>query len=143
MATASARSPGTGEFLTADEVGRLLHLHVRRVQALARTGRLPAVRVGRKWLFPQGNLLTMLRAPGGRQGATEEDVQMEISARNQLRGKVTAISYGGVMAEVRLDIGGQELVAVITRASAERLGIKIGDEVVAIIKATEVMVGKS
>jgi molybdopterin-binding protein len=67
---------------------------------------------------------------------------MEISARNQLRGKVTAVAFGGVMAEVRLDIGGQELVAVITRASTERLGIKVGDEVVAIIKATEIMVGK-
>ena len=74
--------------------------------------------------------------------AVEEDFNMEISARNQLRGKVTAISLGGVMAEVRLDLGGQELVAVITRASTERLGLKVGHEVVAIIKATEVMVGK-
>lgn len=136
-------SAGADGFLTADEVGRLLHLHVKSVQALARDGSLPAVRVGRKWLFPQKNLLAMLRTPGGQPNAVEGDLNMEISARNQLRGKVTAISLGGVMAEVRLDVGGQELVAVITRTSAERLGIKVGKEAVAIIKATEVMVGIS
>lgn len=130
-------------FLTADEVGRLLHLHVKRVQALARDGRLPAVRVGRKWLFPQRDLAFLLRRPGGLERTpAEEGLDVEISARNQLRGKVTAIAFGGVMAEVRLEVGDQELVAVITRSSAERLGIKVGDEVVAIIKATEVMVGK-
>ena len=139
----SVGSHEIGGFLTAEEVGRLLHLHVKRGQALARDGKLPAVRVGRKWLFPQNNLYSILRAPRGRQTPMEEDAEMEISARNQLRAKVTAISFGGVMAEVRLEVGGQELVAVITRASAERLRIKVGDQVVAIIKATEVMVGKS
>lgn len=73
---------------------------------------------------------------------TEEALGVEISGRNQLRGRVTAITLGGVMAEVRLEVGDQELVAVITRSSTERLGIKVGDEVVAIIKATDVMVGK-
>ena len=67
---------------------------------------------------------------------------MEISARNQLRGRVTAISFGGVMAEIRLRVSDQDLVSVITRASAERLGIQVGDEILAIIKATEVMLGK-
>jgi molybdopterin-binding protein len=130
-------------FLTADEVGQLLHLHVKRVQALARGGRLPAVRVGRKWLFPQRDLVSLLHKPGGlERTSSEEGPGVEISARNQLRGRVTALAFGGVMAEVRLEVGGQELVAVITRSSAERLGIKVGDEIVAIIKATEVMVGK-
>jgi molybdopterin-binding protein len=67
---------------------------------------------------------------------------MEISARNQLRGRVTAISLGGVMAEVRIQVGPHEIVSVITRASAEGLGLQTGDEVVAIIKSTEVMIGK-
>jgi len=128
--------------LTAQEVARLLHLQVKRVQTLARGGDLPAVRIGRKWLFPQKHLLAMLRTPRGTEGTTYEEVDVEISARNQLRGRVTAISLGGVMAEVRVMVGGQELVSVITRASSERMGIKVGDEVVTIIKATEVMLGK-
>ncbi len=67
---------------------------------------------------------------------------MEISARNQLSGRVTAISLGNVMAEVRIQVGQHEVVSAITRSSVERLGIRVGDEVVAIIKATEVMIGK-
>ena len=46
------------------------------------------------------------------------------------------------MAEARIGIGDQELVAVITRSSAERLGLKVGETVVAVIKSTEVMIGK-
>ena len=67
---------------------------------------------------------------------------MEISARNQLRGRVTAIALGGVMAEVRVQVGQNELVSVITRGSAEAMSIRAGDEVLVIIKATEVMLGK-
>jgi len=67
---------------------------------------------------------------------------MEISARNQLRGQVTDIKLGGVMAEVRVQVGQSEIVSVITRGAAEALGIKVGDEVVAIVKATAVMLGK-
>jgi molybdopterin-binding protein len=47
------------------------------------------------------------------------------------------------MAEVRLSIGGQALVAVITRSSAERLRLAVGDEALAVIKSTEVMIGKA
>jgi molybdopterin-binding protein len=66
---------------------------------------------------------------------------MEISARNQLPGTVTSVTLGSVMAEVSLDIAGHEVVAAITRSSAERLGLKEGDNVTAFIKATEVMIG--
>jgi len=66
---------------------------------------------------------------------------MRISARNQLRGTVKAVKHGAVVSEVVLDIGnGQELVSVITRASAEQLGLAPGMAVVAIIKSTEVMI---
>jgi molybdopterin-binding protein len=68
---------------------------------------------------------------------------MEVSARNQLAGTVKKIVLGGVMAEVTVDIGdGKEIVAAVTRASVERLGLEEGSAVVAIIKATEVMIGK-
>ena len=67
---------------------------------------------------------------------------MEISARNQLRGTVKSVKLGDVMAEVVVDVAGQEVVAAITRSSVERLGIKQGDQVSAIIKATEVMIAK-
>jgi molybdate transport system regulatory protein len=67
---------------------------------------------------------------------------VEISARNQLKGRVKEVKLGAVMAEVVVDVGGQEVVAAITRRSAESLGLKAGDQVTAIIKATEVIIGK-
>jgi molybdopterin-binding protein len=68
---------------------------------------------------------------------------MELSARNQLSGRVTGIQLGGVMAEITVEItGGQELVSVITRTSAERLGLRAGDTVTVTIHSTDVMLGK-
>jgi molybdate transport system regulatory protein len=56
---------------------------------------------------------------------------------------VKSITADGVTAEVVIDLGnGQEIVAVITRGSVERLGLRVGEPAVAVIKATEVMVGR-
>jgi molybdopterin-binding protein len=68
---------------------------------------------------------------------------MQLSARNQLKGKVTAINTDGLMAEVVIDVGGGNiLTSVITRASAMNLALKTGDTVTAVIKSTEVLVAK-
>jgi len=67
---------------------------------------------------------------------------MQISARNQLKGRVKEVVLGTVMAEVLVDVGGQDVAAAITRRSAEALGLKTGDSVTVIIKATEVIIGK-
>lgn len=66
---------------------------------------------------------------------------MRTSARNQLSGTVTSVTIGAVMAEVVVDVGGQQVVAAITKDSAETLGLAKGGSVTAIIKATDVMIG--
>ena len=66
-----------------------------------------------------------------------------LSARNQLPATVKSVKLGNVMAEVVMDVGDVELVAAITRASAEAMNLKPGDTVKAVIKSTEVMVDKS
>jgi molybdate transport system regulatory protein len=65
---------------------------------------------------------------------------MDISARNQLPGTVTAITLGAVMAEVTVDVGGRQLTSVITRGSVERMGLAEGAEVLVVIKATDVLI---
>lgn len=127
------------DLLSAEQAGTFLHLNVKRVQALARAGKLPGRRVGRKWLFDRADLSRLLArtADSGRPSAG-----LDISARNQLRAQVLSITVDGVMAEVLLRIGEQELVSIITRGSAERLGLAPGDEVYALVKSTEVMIGK-
>lgn len=67
---------------------------------------------------------------------------MQISARNQLSGTITAIDVDGVTAEVTIDIGDGKLVTgVITRGSVERLGLQVGSTAIAVIKATDVLFG--
>lgn len=65
---------------------------------------------------------------------------VELSARNQLRGTVKSVKHGTVMAEVVVDVNGQEIVAAITNTSAERLRLAQGQSVTVVIKATEVMI---
>ncbi len=65
-----------------------------------------------------------------------------LSARNQFQGTVKAVKLGNVMAEVVVSVGAIEMVSVITRSSAEHLGLKPGDAVVAVIKSTEVLIDK-
>jgi len=68
-------------------------------------------------------------------------VGMGLSARNRLDGTVQSIETDGIMAEVTIETAGSQTVtAVITTSSVDRLGIAEGDEVNAVIKATEVMV---
>ncbi len=165
------------ELLTAVEAAALLRVDVRRVQTLARLGRLPAVRAGRRWLFDRDELLATLGGSGGSSASvapqgfkpnastpsarsesgtstgfgtdrstlpvTDEATRapgVDLSARNQMTGVVRQIVVDGLMAEVLINIGDQELVAVITRTSAERLGLRAGANVLAVIKSTEIMV---
>lgn len=68
---------------------------------------------------------------------------MRLSARNQIPGRITSIDFDGLMAELTIDIGaGHTLVSVITRRSADTMGLRAGDEVTAVIKSTEVMIAK-
>ena len=65
-----------------------------------------------------------------------------LSARNQFRDTVQSVKVGNIMAEVVVKVGDLEIVSAITRSSVERLGLKVGDTVTAVIKATEVLIDK-
>ena len=68
---------------------------------------------------------------------------MEISARNKMKGTIEEITLGSVMSKVKINIGnGNVISSVITLESVTDLGLKVGDEVYAIVKSTEVMIGK-
>jgi molybdopterin-binding protein len=68
---------------------------------------------------------------------------MQLSARNQLEGKIANVDLGAVMANVKIEVSGPNTItAVITKESAEKLGLAEGDDVCAIIKSTEVIIGK-
>lgn len=77
------------------------------------------------------------REPRERSGAI-----VAISGRNQLRGYVDEVRIEGLLAQVRLRIGDQTLTAVITRDAVDELKLRRGDEALAIIKSTEVMIAR-
>ena len=94
--------------------------------------------MGRKWLFRREELESLLGSPL----LAPANPSMAISARNRLRGQISRLMLDGLMAEVQVRIGDQELVSMITRSSAERMKLKVGDDVYAVIKSTEIMIGK-
>lgn len=67
---------------------------------------------------------------------------MQLSARNQLKGKVKEIKEGPVSTEVILDVNGTDIVASITSGSVQAMGLNVGDDAVAVIKASSIMIGK-
>lgn len=67
---------------------------------------------------------------------------MELSAHNQLKGTITGVKSGAVMAEVTVHIQAGQVTSVITDSSRERLNLKEGDQVTVVVKSTEVMIGK-
>lgn len=67
---------------------------------------------------------------------------VKLSARNQLKGTVVEVREGAVEALVKMDVGGQIITAVITVDAVKDMGLVVGDEAVAIIKADHVILGK-
>lgn len=67
---------------------------------------------------------------------------MKLSARNNLKGKVVSIDKGQIVAKVKIDVGGQFITSLVSNEAVDDLALKLGDEVQAIIKSSEVIIGK-
>ena len=65
---------------------------------------------------------------------------MKISARNRLKGKIVDVTKGATTAHVRIDVGGSVITASITNEAVDELGLKVGGEAYAVVKASDVMV---
>ena len=74
---------------------------------------------------------------------TSDDALVGLSARNRLAGFVEEVRVDGLLAQVRLRVGGQSLTAVITADAVRALHLRRGDDALAIIKSTEVMIAKA
>jgi molybdopterin-binding protein len=67
---------------------------------------------------------------------------LKLSARNQLKGRIVAVEKGTTTAHVRIDIGGAVVTSSITNEAVDDLSLRVGDEAYAVIKASDVMIGK-
>ncbi len=142
--------------LSRAQVAQMLQVTPKTLAVWEKSGRIPVPeRDWRGWRLYDEAAVAAIRAaldplslpslPGKGDGGLgpSEAAPMQISARNALRGVVKEITGDGVLCEVTLDLGnGQEIVSVITRSSAERLGLKPGVEATALMKSTEVLLAR-
>ncbi len=124
------------------EAARLLSLSRPTLMQWIRDGRLRAERTGGgHYRIPQREIDRLGGVlPAETAALRETDVLAAISGRNKLLGTVTRVRTGGLLAEVSIAIGEQELTAIITSESCRKLGLKPGVRAYGLVKATEVMV---
>jgi len=135
--------------LTSTQVCQLLDISPKTLYVWERLGKIPkSERDRRGWRVFSTQQVEAIRryarpaAPADSRTTTgaERKALSGLTARNQIRGTVVGIAADGLLCEVVLRLAdGQEIVAVITRSSLKRLGLKKGQAALAVIKATEVM----
>ena len=124
---------------TAAQAARLLGVSHQTLKQWIYRKRIRSSRTpGGHHRIPRSEVTRLGGSPGA--GAATPSGLGAISGRNKLAGVVTRLRVAGLLAEVTLDLGGQELTAIITRTAATQLGLKPGSPAFALIKATEVMV---
>ncbi|MGA7220209.1 MAG: TOBE domain-containing protein [Candidatus Sulfotelmatobacter sp.] len=90
--------------------------------------------------IPQSEVDRLLfRTRGKTEQERKEEIQ-RVSGRNQLVGRIESVQISGLMAEVRVSIGGQQITSIITARSAREMKLKRGQTAAALIKATDVMI---
>jgi molybdopterin-binding protein len=90
--------------------------------------------------IPQREVDRLLFRTRGRTEKERKLVVRRVSGRNQLVGRIDSVRISGLMAEVAISIGGQQIVSIITARSAREMQLKAGQTAAALIKATEVMI---
>jgi molybdopterin-binding protein len=90
--------------------------------------------------IPQSEVDRLLFRTRGRTAEEREGVLRRVSGRNQLVGRIDSVRISGLMAEVKLSIGGQQITSIITASSAREMQLRRGQTAAALIKSTEVMI---
>jgi len=91
-------------------------------------------------LIPQSEIDRLLYRTRGKNAAERTQEVRRVSGRNQLVGRVDQVRISGLMAEVKISIGEQQITSIITATSAREMNLKAGQTAIALIKSTEVMI---
>lgn len=128
---------GTSTLLTPRQAAERLGMSYPALKHWILAGRIRTVKTpGGHHRIPLEALDEFLPAAAAKPGSAR------ISGRNQLLGTVTSVVIDGLLAKVVLSIGNQSVTAIITADAARDLALKPGDQALALIKATEVMIGR-
>ncbi len=142
MTKSPATLTKTSALLRVPEAARLLSLSPTTLKRWIRGGRLRSVQTpGGHHRIPRSEIQRLSgENADGVASLPVTEALAAISGRNKLLGTISKIRYGGLLAEVTIDIGGQAITAIITSGSCRALQLKVGMRAYGLIKATEVMV---
>jgi molybdopterin-binding protein len=104
-------------------------------------GKISSVRTaGGHHRIPQKEVDRLLFRTRAKTGSERDLIRRRVSGRNQLVGRIDTVRISGLMAEVKISIGDQQITSIITASSAREMQLKPGQTAAALIKATEVMI---
>jgi molybdopterin-binding protein len=129
------------ELFKPSDAARILGISYPTVKQWIYHGKLRTVRTpGGHHRVPRAELDRYLHRAGEKPGPGRRRNFRRLSGRNQLVGRVVQVRIEGLMAQVRLSIGGQEITSIITAEAAREMDLHPGERAAALIKSTEVMI---
>ena len=131
----------TSELLRPKEAAQILGISYSTLKQWVYHKKLRTIRTaGGHHRIPRVEMDRYLHRAGENPGPGRRQKFRAISGRNQLVGRVVEVRIEGLLAQVKLSIGGQQITSIITSDAARELGLKLGDKAAALIKSTEVMI---
>jgi molybdopterin-binding protein len=129
------------ELLKPREAAVELHISLPTIKQWIYKKKIRSIRTaGGHHRIPQGEVDRLLFRTRGKTAPERTLVMRRLSGRNQLVGRIESVQISGLMAEVIVSIGEQQITAIITARSAREMNLKAGQTAAALVKATEVMI---
>jgi molybdopterin-binding protein len=130
-----------GELLKLREAALELRVSFPTIKQWIYKGKIHSIQTaGGHHRIPQSEVDRLLFRTRGKTATERDLVLRRVSGRNQLVGRIDGVRISGLMAEVKLSIGDQQITSIITASSAREMKLKPGQTAAALIKATEVMI---
>jgi molybdopterin-binding protein len=129
------------ELIKPSDAAHLLGISYPTLKQWIYHGKLRTVQTpGGHHRVPRSELDKYLHRAGEKPGPDRRRNYRRVSGRNQLVGRVVQVRIEGLMAQIKISIGGQEITSIITADAARELNLKPGERAAALIKSTEVMI---
>jgi molybdopterin-binding protein len=133
--------PNAGSLLTPRDAALQLGISFPTIKQWIYKKKVASIQTaGGHHRVPQAEVDRLLFRIRGKTASQRKDVIRRVSGRNQLVGRIEEVRISGLLAEVTLSIGGQQITSIITSHSAREMNLKVGQTAAALIKATEVMI---
>jgi molybdopterin-binding protein len=133
--------PKTGQLLKLREAALELRISFPTIKQWIYKRKIKSVKTaGGHHRIPQSEVDRLLYRTRGNTAPERALVMRRVSGRNQLVGRIDSVRISGLMAEVKISIGDQQITSIITASSAREMSLKPGQTAAALIKATEVMI---